>query len=122
MKHGMQRHVAFVFNSDKDETKTYLDGSLLGTTTHLPGTLAKLDCNLNHETAYTGLGHLAPGTRGLKGSVQDWLVQSQRSQAIRAQAAQRSGSTPAAAAAPVTAAAWPPTEYKPVIPNGAVAL
>ena len=72
MKHGMQRHVAFVFNADKDETKTYLDGSLLGTTTHLPGTLAKLDCNLNQEMAYTGLGHLAPGTRGLKGSVQDW--------------------------------------------------
>jgi len=51
----------------------------------------------------------APDQPGLwreyEGSVQDWLVQSQRSQAIRAQAAQRSGNTPtaAAAAAPVTA-------------------
>ena len=51
----------------------------------------------------------APDQPGLwreyEGSVQDWLVQSQRSLAIRAQAAQRSGSTPAAAAAPVTATA-----------------
>jgi ATP-binding cassette subfamily F protein uup len=45
--------------------------------------------------------------REYEGSVQDWLIQSQRSQAIRAQAAQRSGSTPAAAAASVTAAAPP---------------
>jgi ATP-binding cassette subfamily F protein uup len=51
--------------------------------------------------------------REYEGSVQDWLVQSKRAQAIRAQAAQRSGSTPpvaaavtapAAAAAPVTTA------------------
>ena len=37
--------------------------------------------------------------REYEGSVQDWLIQSQRAQAIRAQAAQRSG-TPTAAAAP----------------------
>jgi ATP-binding cassette subfamily F protein uup len=39
--------------------------------------------------------------REYEGSVQDWLIQSQRSQAIRAQAAQRSGNT-VAAAAPAT--------------------
>jgi ATP-binding cassette subfamily F protein uup len=43
--------------------------------------------------------------REYEGSVQDWLIQSQRSQAIRAQAAQRSGTpsaaAPAAHAAPV---------------------
>ena len=72
MKYGMQRHVTFVFDAANDETKTYLDGSLLGTTTHAFGTLANLDCNLNQETAYTGLGHLAPGTKGVKGLVQDW--------------------------------------------------
>jgi ATP-binding cassette subfamily F protein uup len=42
--------------------------------------------------------------REYEGSVQDWLVQSKRAQAIRAQAAQRSGSTPPVAAA-VTAPA-----------------
>ena len=42
--------------------------------------------------------------REYEGSVQDWLIQSQRSQAIRAQAAQRSG-TPSAAAAPAAHAA-----------------
>jgi ATP-binding cassette subfamily F protein uup len=55
--------------------------------------------------------------REYEGSVQDWLVQSKRAQAIRAQAAQRSGSTPPvaatitapAAAAPVTTA---PTRSK----------
>ncbi|MFM7001999.1 MAG: ATP-binding cassette domain-containing protein, partial [Limnohabitans sp.] len=42
--------------------------------------------------------------REYEGSVQDWLIQSQRSQAIRAQAAQRSGTPSAAApAAPVVA-------------------
>jgi ATP-binding cassette subfamily F protein uup len=45
--------------------------------------------------------------REYEGSVQDWLVQSQRAQAIRAQAAQRSGSTPAATVAPDTTAAAP---------------
>jgi ATP-binding cassette subfamily F protein uup len=51
----------------------------------------------------------APDQPGLwreyEGSVQDWLVQSKRAQAIRAQSAQRSGSTPppAVASAPVTA-------------------
>jgi ATP-binding cassette subfamily F protein uup len=53
----------------------------------------------------------APDQPGLwreyEGSVQDWLVQSQRAQAIRAQAAQRSGSTPAATVAPDTTAAAP---------------
>jgi ATP-binding cassette subfamily F protein uup len=48
--------------------------------------------------------------------VQDWLIQSQRSQAIRAQAAQRSGNA-AATAAPAAAvvdtlAATPPTRSK----------
>jgi ATP-binding cassette subfamily F protein uup len=58
----------------------------------------------------------APDQPGLwreyEGSVQDWLVQSKRAQAIRAQSAQRSGSTAtpasvsaAAAAAPVAVAA-----------------
>jgi ATP-binding cassette subfamily F protein uup len=51
----------------------------------------------------------APDQPGLwreyEGSVQDWLVQSKRSQAIRAQAAQRSGGTSAATpVAPVAAA------------------
>ncbi|MGV0961271.1 MAG: ATP-binding cassette domain-containing protein [Limnohabitans sp.] len=41
--------------------------------------------------------------REYEGSVQDWLVQSQRSQAIRAQAAQRSGTPAAASAATVIA-------------------
>jgi ATP-binding cassette subfamily F protein uup len=45
--------------------------------------------------------------REYEGSVQDWLVQSQRAQAIRAQAAQRSGSTPAVTVTPDTAAAAP---------------
>jgi hypothetical protein len=72
MKYGMQRHVAFVFDNATDTTKTYLDGSLLGTTTHPKGTINKLDCNLDQDTAYTGLGHLAPGVWGLKGAVQDW--------------------------------------------------
>jgi ATP-binding cassette subfamily F protein uup len=45
--------------------------------------------------------------REYEGSVQDWLVQSQRAQAIRAQAAQRSGSSPAATVAPDTTAAAP---------------
>jgi ATP-binding cassette subfamily F protein uup len=40
--------------------------------------------------------------REYEGSVQDWLIQSQRSQAIRAQAAQRSGNA-VANAAPATA-------------------
>jgi ATP-binding cassette subfamily F protein uup len=52
---------------------------------------------------------IAPDQPGLwreyEGSVQDWLVQSQRAQAIRAQAVQRSGSTPMAAATPVTTTA-----------------
>jgi ATP-binding cassette subfamily F protein uup len=50
--------------------------------------------------------------REYEGSVQDWLVQSKRAQAIRAQAAQRSGSTPpvaAAVTAPAAAAAAPVT-------------
>ena len=68
MKYGMQRHVAFVFDNATDTTKTYLDGALLGTT----GTINRLDCNLNLDTAYMGLGHLAPGVWGLKGAVQDW--------------------------------------------------
>ena len=72
MKYGMQRHVAFVFDNATDTTKTYLDGALLGTTTHPTGTINNLDCNLNQDTAYTGLGHLAPGVWGLKGAVQDW--------------------------------------------------
>jgi ATP-binding cassette subfamily F protein uup len=61
----------------------------------------------------------APDQPGLwreyEGSVQDWLVQSQRSQAIRSQAAQRSGTTPAAAptaAATVTPAAPTPARSK----------
>jgi ABC transport system ATP-binding/permease protein len=45
--------------------------------------------------------------REYEGSVQDWLVQSQRAQAIRAQAAQRSGSTTVTGAAPATTAAAP---------------
>jgi ATP-binding cassette subfamily F protein uup len=54
--------------------------------------------------------------REYEGSVQDWLIQSQRSQAIRAQAAQRSGNA-AATAAPAatvvdTPAATPPTRSK----------
>jgi ATP-binding cassette subfamily F protein uup len=62
----------------------------------------------------------APDQPGLwreyEGSVQDWLIQSQRSQAIRAQAAQRSGNA-AATAAPAAAvvdtlAATPPTRSK----------
>ena len=72
MKYMQRRHVAYVFDKDKDETRTYLDGSLLGTTKHSAGTIAKLDCDLNGKTAYTGFGHLAPGTWGLKGAVQDW--------------------------------------------------
>jgi ATP-binding cassette subfamily F protein uup len=54
----------------------------------------------------------APDQPGLwreyEGSVQDWLVQSKRAQAIRAQAAQRSGSTPLAAATAVTTAVAAP--------------
>jgi ATP-binding cassette subfamily F protein uup len=38
--------------------------------------------------------------REYEGSVQDWLIQSQRSQAIRAQAAERGGNTPAPTASP----------------------
>jgi ATP-binding cassette subfamily F protein uup len=54
--------------------------------------------------------------REYEGSVQDWLIQSQRSQAIRAQAAQRNGNA-AATAAPAAAvvdtpAATPPTRSK----------
>ena len=53
----------------------------------------------------------APDQPGLwreyEGSVQDWLVQSQRAQAIRTQAAQRSGATPMAAAAQVTTTTAP---------------
>jgi len=41
--------------------------------------------------------------REYEGSVQDWLVQSKRSQAIRAQAAQRNGSGNASATAPLQA-------------------
>jgi ATP-binding cassette subfamily F protein uup len=51
----------------------------------------------------------APDQPGLwreyEGSVQDWLIQSQRSQAIRAQAAQRSGNTPPSATPAATVAA-----------------
>jgi hypothetical protein len=72
MKYMQRRHVAYVFDKDKDQTRTYLDGSLLGTTNHSAGTIAKLDCDLNDKTAYTGFGHLAPGVWGLKGAVQDW--------------------------------------------------
>jgi ATP-binding cassette subfamily F protein uup len=43
--------------------------------------------------------------REYEGSVQDWLVQSKRAQAIRAQAAQRSGSTPPMTAAVIAPAA-----------------
>ena len=52
--------------------------------------------------------------REYEGSVQDWLIQSQRSQAIRAQAAQRSGNPTAAAApaAPVPATPAAPARSK----------
>jgi ATP-binding cassette subfamily F protein uup len=57
--------------------------------------------------------------REYEGSVQDWLIQSQRSQAIRAQAAQRSGNTVVAAApaaavvdAPVAAPVRSKLSYK----------
>jgi hypothetical protein len=72
MKHMSRRHVAYVFNKTTDETLTYLDGTLLGTTKHAAGTIANLDCGLTGNTSYTGLGHLAPGLWGLKGPMQDW--------------------------------------------------
>jgi ATP-binding cassette subfamily F protein uup len=53
--------------------------------------------------------------REYEGSVQDWLIQSQRSQAIRAQAAQRSGNalaTPAPAAPVVATPAAAPARSK----------
>jgi ATP-binding cassette subfamily F protein uup len=54
--------------------------------------------------------------REYEGSVQDWLVQSKRSQAIRAQAAQRTGNTPpapqASPAATPAAATAPPAKSK----------
>ena len=65
-----RRHVAFVFDAQADETRTYLDGAILGTTPHAAGTIARLDCNLTGATAYSGLGHLAPGVWGLKGPLQ----------------------------------------------------
>lgn len=53
----------------------------------------------------------APDQPGLwreyEGSVQDWLVQSQRAQAIRTQAAQRSGATPMTAVVQVTTTTAP---------------
>ena len=65
-----RRHVAFVFDKDADETRTYVDGSRLGSTRHTIGTIAKLDCALNHSSAYTALGHLIPGEMGIKGPAQ----------------------------------------------------
>ena len=70
MDYMSRRHLAFVFDADKDETRTYLDGALLGATRHVPGTIARLDCNLTGDTAYTGLGHLAPGVWGIRGPLQ----------------------------------------------------
>ena len=70
MKHRSRRHVAYVFNHTSDETLTYLDGTLVGSTKHAAGTISQLDCDLSDNTAYTGLGHLAPGIWGLKGPIQ----------------------------------------------------
>jgi hypothetical protein len=58
MGHMSRRHVAYVFNNVTDETKTYLDGTLLGTYKHKAGTINQLDCGLAGSTAYTGLGHM----------------------------------------------------------------
>ena len=73
---GMQsmtrRHLAYVLDVSADSASFYLDGKLLGSASLPPGTVASLDCDLTGDTAYTGLGHLAPGTRGLKGPLQDW--------------------------------------------------
>ena len=70
MDYMSPRHLAFVFDADRDETRLYLDGALLGAKQHAAGTIEKLDCNLTGDTAYTGLGHLAPGTWGLRGPLQ----------------------------------------------------
>jgi hypothetical protein len=72
MKSGSRRHLVYVFNKTSDETLTYLDGTLVGSTKHAAGAIAALDCGLKGDTAYTGLGHLAPGVWGLRGPVQDW--------------------------------------------------
>ena len=64
MKSGSRRHLAYVFNKTSDETLTYLDGTRVGSTKHEAGAIAALDCGLTGNTAYTGLGHLAPGIWG----------------------------------------------------------
>jgi hypothetical protein len=70
MKTMSRRHLAYVFNKTTDETLTYLDGTLVGSTKHAAGTISNLDCGLTGSTAYTGLGHLAPGVWGIKGPMQ----------------------------------------------------
>ena len=70
MKDMSRRHLAYVFNKTTDETLTYLDGTLVGSTKHAAGTISNLDCGLTGSTAYTGLGHLAPGVWGIKGPMQ----------------------------------------------------
>ena len=72
MKRVSRRHVAFVFDKDKDQTLHYLDGKLLGTTQHPPGTIAAMDCNMGATNAYVGLGHRLPGAYSYKGPIQDW--------------------------------------------------
>ena len=98
MKYKKRRHIAWVFDKDLDQTRTYLDGSLLGTTNHSKDTIKYLDCDefpdypegghrragsayttkspssLSDAKAYTGLAHLAPGVWGLKGPLQDWRM------------------------------------------------
>ena len=39
---------------DTDQTHHYLDGELLGTTSHPPGTIANMDCNMDGPDAYFG--------------------------------------------------------------------
>ena len=45
MKYKKRRHIAWVFDKDLDQTRTYLDGSLLGTTDHPKDTIKYLDCD-----------------------------------------------------------------------------
>ena len=72
MQYMTRRHLAYVLDASSDSVSFYLDGKLLGSSSLSPGSVAALDCNLTGETAYTGLGHLAPGIEGVKGPLQDW--------------------------------------------------
>ena len=67
------RHVAMVFDEQRDSLTAYVDGVALDEVFFAPGQVAQLDCASGSQTYY-GLGHEAPGSAPLVGQVADTRI------------------------------------------------